>query len=260
MCRKPSAFATCSIFEPGSVIAIKWLPAFPAPTAFSISAKKYCLRMFGSRVEPDLLATTASVFVRSTLSRVAFTCAGSVESTMCSTGYPLCGPKVTPRTSGQRLEPPMPRSNADWNPDDFTSAARDLKEAASFSWRSTMSIHPSHFSSPSLVHRLASLFQKRSTFLLSCQSAAAASTAPRRSRGNSNRKFISLLIVLQEAWFPEKISPNFGPTKCGLQCSNAEGAISNGAPMVQCQTLRNPLGVRVPPNKLENALKERRQQ
>src|SRR6266568_6756776 len=198
MWRKPSPFATCSILEPGSVIARKWLPALSAPTAFCISAKKYCFKTLGSSVEPDLLATTTNVSARSTLLRAAFTCAGSVESTMCRAGNPDCGPKVTAKTSGQRLEPPIPRSKTDLKPAVFTSAARVLNDAASFCWRSTMSIHPSHFSSPSLVHRLGSFCQKRSTLLLACQSAAAASTVPRRLSGSANRKLISLLILHQE--------------------------------------------------------------
>ena len=44
--------------------------------------------MLGSRVEPDLLETMNSVFARSTLRSTAWTCAGSVESSTCSSGKP----------------------------------------------------------------------------------------------------------------------------------------------------------------------------
>ena len=46
------ALGTCCIFEPGSVIAMKWLPAFSAPIVFFTRSKKYCLKMFGSSVCP----------------------------------------------------------------------------------------------------------------------------------------------------------------------------------------------------------------
>ena len=67
-------------------MAMKWLPASSAPTASFISLKKNCLRMLGSSVEPDLLATTTSVSARLTSLRAAMTCSGSVESTMRSSG------------------------------------------------------------------------------------------------------------------------------------------------------------------------------
>ena len=67
MRRKPSFSAICCIFEPGSVIATKRLPASFAPTIRVTRSKKYCLKMFGSRVLPDLLETMNSVLARSTL-------------------------------------------------------------------------------------------------------------------------------------------------------------------------------------------------
>ena len=185
--RKPSLFATCSIFDPGSVMAIKWLPVSSAPTARCIWSKKNCFRMLGSSVDPDLLATITSVSARFRLSRAAFTCAGSVESTMCSSGNPGCCPKVFASTSGQRLEPPMPSSSTDLKFALFTSPPSSASDARFFRCRSTMSIQPIHCSSPSRVQRLGSFFQKRSTLLLAFQSAAAASTAPRRSDETANR-------------------------------------------------------------------------
>ena len=71
--RKPSRSATCCIFEPGSVMARKRLPASSEPTSCSIRSKKYCLKMLGSSVEPDLLETMNSVFFRSTLFSKVFT-------------------------------------------------------------------------------------------------------------------------------------------------------------------------------------------
>ena len=191
MPRNPSTFATCSSLEPGSVMAMKRLPAASAPTARRISSKKNCLRMFGSSVEPDLLATTTKVSPRFTSSHAAFTCAGSVESTMRSSGNPGRWPKVLASTSGHKLEPPMPSSTTDWKSELSTSPPSSAKAGRSFCWRSTMSIQPIHCSSPSRVHRLGSFCQKRSTLWLACQSAAAASTAPRRSEETAIRKLIS---------------------------------------------------------------------
>ena len=76
MCRKWSASATCCIFEPGSVMAMKWLPAFSAPTVCFTRSKKYCLKMLGSSVVPDLLETMNNVFARLILFSNALTCAG----------------------------------------------------------------------------------------------------------------------------------------------------------------------------------------
>ena len=55
------ASATCCIFEPGSVMAMKRLPALSAPTVCFARSKKYCLKMLGSSVVPDLLETMNSV-------------------------------------------------------------------------------------------------------------------------------------------------------------------------------------------------------
>ena len=46
-------------------MAMKWLPAFSAPTACFVRSKKYCLKMFGSSVLPDLLDTMNKVFAKS---------------------------------------------------------------------------------------------------------------------------------------------------------------------------------------------------
>ena len=64
--RKPSRSATCCIADPGSVMAMNRRPASVAPTSRSTRSKKYCFRMFGSSVDPDLLETMKSVRSRST--------------------------------------------------------------------------------------------------------------------------------------------------------------------------------------------------
>ena len=191
MSRNPSSLATCSIFEPGSVMATKRLPASSEPTALRIWSKKNCLRIFGSSVEPDLLATTTRASPRFTSSQAAFTCAGSVESTMRSAGNPGCGPKVLASTSGQRLEPPMPRSRTVWKSALFISPPSSAKVPRSLCCRSTMSIQPIHCASPSRVHKDESFCQNRSILLFACQSAEVASKAPRRSDETASRKFIS---------------------------------------------------------------------
>ena len=59
---------------------------FSAPTVCFVRSKKYCLKMFGSSVLPDLLETMNSVFAMSIWCSNAFTCAGSVESSTCRVG------------------------------------------------------------------------------------------------------------------------------------------------------------------------------
>ena len=46
-------------------MAMKCFPAFAAPTTCFTRSKKYCLKIFGSRVLPDLLETMKMVFARS---------------------------------------------------------------------------------------------------------------------------------------------------------------------------------------------------
>ena len=125
--RNLSASATCCIFEPGSVMAMKRLPTSFSPTACFTRSKKYCLKIFGSSVLPDLLDTMKIVFARSIRFSMALICAGSVESSTCNSGKPPTVPKVSRITSGHRLEPPMPRSRAWLNPADFTSSGNLLQ-------------------------------------------------------------------------------------------------------------------------------------
>ena len=52
-----------------------------------------------------------SVLPRSTARSIALICAGSVLSSMWKRGQPGCRPKVSPSTSGPRLDPPMPKQH-----------------------------------------------------------------------------------------------------------------------------------------------------
>ena len=112
MCLKPSLSATCCILEPGSVTAMNRCPASFAPRTCVTRSKKYCLKMFGSSVPPDLLETIKSVLARSTLFSNVLTCAGSVESRTCSSGKPPTLPNVIFITSGHMVDPPIPNTMA----------------------------------------------------------------------------------------------------------------------------------------------------
>src|SRR3984893_1837834 len=79
--------------------------------------------MFGSSVLPDLLDTMQIVLLRSTLAQILLFAADSGESKTCSSGNPLIFPNVMRKTSGHRLEPPMPSKRACLNLAFFTSAA-----------------------------------------------------------------------------------------------------------------------------------------
>ncbi len=92
MARKRCSFATCSIFEPGSVMATKWLPAFSCPTASTVFAQKNWKKMLGSSVLPLLLETMNSVCAGSTRLLKDETWTGSVESSTSSSGFPFTGP------------------------------------------------------------------------------------------------------------------------------------------------------------------------
>src|SRR5437868_11715762 len=79
--RKPAAVAIFSTCEFGSVTVTKRLAASASlPSACFAFSKKYALKMFGSKVLPDLLETMKRVFLRSTALSKRLTCAGSVES------------------------------------------------------------------------------------------------------------------------------------------------------------------------------------
>ena len=58
------------------------------------------MKMFGSRVVPDLLETMNKVRARSMRLSMARICCGSVESRTCSRGNPAAAPNVLASTSG----------------------------------------------------------------------------------------------------------------------------------------------------------------
>ncbi len=99
MRRKPRSVATRSMLEPGSVTATKRAPSSP------VAAQKCASSAFGSTVEPDFELTTKSEPSTGT----ARTASGSVVSTTTSSRSATAAPTV-PRTSGARLEPPIPQS------------------------------------------------------------------------------------------------------------------------------------------------------
>src|ERR1035441_1608001 len=118
--------------------------------------------MLGSSVLPDLLETIKRVVARLIFFSTSRICAGSVESRMCKRGKPeVCG-YVNARTSGQRLEPPIPSSKLSETPAFLTSFAKLTNVAALASCSSTMPSHPSHLDSSSLVQSAESPFQRRS--------------------------------------------------------------------------------------------------
>src|SRR5579871_394274 len=194
-----SPSATCCILEPGSVTAMKWLPTLSAPTFLFTCSKKYCLKMFGSSVLPDLLETMQSVFFRSSFFSSALICKGSVESRTCISGKPLILPNVMRRTSGQRLEPPMPSNTTCLNLRFFTSAASSLNEFAFASCSSVTESQPSQLLSSAPVHTEASLAHIRATLLFDFQSLSAAVTADARLAGSLYASLFRLTRTLLRA-------------------------------------------------------------
>src|SRR5215469_5564822 len=182
--------ATCCIFEPGSVTAMNRLPANSSPTAALMRSKKYCLKMFGSSVPPDLLETMHRVLLRSSLSWSPFICTGSVESRTCNSGKAATFPKGMRKTSGHRLEPPIPSSKTCLNLAFLTSPANCFKAARLAICSSAMVSQPSQLLSSLLVQSEASFCQRRATLLLLFQSASDASTAASKSLGSfEDRRF-----------------------------------------------------------------------
>ena len=176
--------ATCCIFEPGSVTAMNRLPTSFSPTAFFTRSKKYCLKIFGSSVLPDLLDTMHRVFFRSSFFSIALICTGSVESSTCSSGKPATFPKVMRSTSGHRLDPPIPSSRTCLNFAFFTSVASCFSESSLASCSSVVVNQPSQLLSSVLLHSEASFCHNRATLLFLFQSSSEASTAACNSFGN----------------------------------------------------------------------------
>src|SRR2546429_4368190 len=140
--------------------------------------------MLGSSVLPDVLETMQRVLFRSNLRSIALIWTGSVESSTCSAGKPLILSKVIRRTSGQRLDPPIPSSKAFLKRAAFTSSAMRLNAATCESCCSTMCNHPSQRLSSLRVQRDASFFQRRATLWFFRQSSSDTATAFARSSGS----------------------------------------------------------------------------
>src|SRR5438477_5999119 len=179
-----SVSATCCIFDPGSVTAMKRPPTSFSPTAFFTRSKKYCLKMFGSSVLPDLLETMHSVFLRSSFFSIALICAGSVESRTCSSGNPATLPKVMSSTSGHKLEPPIPSNRTCLNFAFFTSDASCCSVPRFASCSYVMVNQPSHLFSLVLLQSEASFCHSRATLLFFFQSSSEAATAACSSLGS----------------------------------------------------------------------------
>ena len=159
--RSAARLARRSSEEPGSVTATKCSPAFSLPRTAPTRSKKYSMKMLGSSVLPDLEETINSVLPRSTARSIALICAGSVLSSMWKRGQPDCGPKAAPKTSGPRLEPPMPSRTTLVKPRCFISSAKLCSRSTSASSSSTMVSQPSHLSSSVPVHSVLSPAHRR---------------------------------------------------------------------------------------------------
>ena len=183
--RKPCSAPSFASEVPGSVTATKCEPS-------PCSEWKYLNCDIVSIVPPDFDETMNSVVPRSRASRTARISSGCVESSTCRRTAP--SPNERRKTSGPRLEPPMPSSTASVMPASRTSAANARRSSASADSRSAMSSQPSRSVSsgvPSGAHRVPSRSQRRRT---TCSSAAAlsrSSTGVWRPAGS----WLSMLMV-----------------------------------------------------------------
>ena len=132
--RKPCSAPSFASEVPGSVTATKCEPS-------PCSEWKYLNCDIVSIVPPDFDETMNSVVPRSSASRTARISSGCVESSTCRRTLP--SPNERRKTSGPRLEPPMPSSTASVMPASRTSAANARRSSASADSRSAMSSQPS---------------------------------------------------------------------------------------------------------------------
>ena len=162
---------------------MKHLPASLSPTVARTRSKKYCLKIFGSSVEPDLLETMNRVLLIWILSSQDLICAGSVESKTWSSGKPAILPKVFRITSGQRLEPPIPSRSTCAKSSFRNSSANALKRSTLLRCSSTMSSQPSHLLSSAPVHNDASRAHNLRTLSAFVHRSKVAFTPSDNSRG-----------------------------------------------------------------------------
>src|ERR1700730_12690093 len=142
--------------------------------------------MFGSRVEPDLLETKKRVFSRSILFSKDLICAGSVESSTCRSGNPSIFPNDVRKTSGHRLDPPIPMSSASVKPVLPISRANSSKSLALLCCASAMSSQPSHLLSSLPVQSEASRAHSLLILLPAVHSSRVSSTAREKLGGRKN--------------------------------------------------------------------------
>ena len=88
------------------------------------------------------------------------------------------------RTSGQRLEPPMPSTSAWVKPAARTSSASPRSSFTRASWSPATSSQPSQLDSSAPVHKVASRAQSRRTLSPEAHSSRVARTAAARSAGS----------------------------------------------------------------------------
>src|SRR5271155_4357901 len=148
--------------------------------------------MLGSSVLPDLLDTRNNVFLRSTLFSNVLICDGSVESSTCSLGKPGFEPNVSAKTSGPRLDPPMPSNRTSVKPAFLTSVAKFCSAATPFNCSLTTPSQPTHFASSVSVHSEASAAHSRRTLPSLRQSSSAALTSLSIASGNLTLYALSL--------------------------------------------------------------------
>ena len=162
--KKPFSTASFSSELPLSVMAMKCLPG--SSTAFSMCAQKKLNMALGSTVEPDLLDTMNRVVAMSRLSSVFSITSGSVVSSTVREGWPSALGNILLKTSGQRLDPPMPRSTTSFMPAACTSLAKSLISSIRPSMSGTQRSHPRRFlifscTSASSLHTDGSSFHMR---------------------------------------------------------------------------------------------------
>ena len=111
-------------------------------------SKKYCLKMLGSSVLPDLLETMKRVFCRSSFASKRFDLRGIGGIEHVQLGEALDLAEGEAQDFGQRLEPPMPSSRACLNSAFLMSAAMFFSvDRCAPSWSSVMPSQPSHLPS-----------------------------------------------------------------------------------------------------------------
>src|SRR5258708_22200977 len=106
------------------------------------------------------------------------------------------------RTSGHRLEPPMPSRSASLNPALQTSLARFRNSTWCASCSSVMSNQPSHLASSSPVQSEESRSHRRRILPPDCQSPMAVLTAVATASGREDLNRLTQFFLLSECSSP----------------------------------------------------------